>query len=59
MNRNDKNKNDMLLNNILSEFELLCLFVLLVFLRPAGFLALCLALASTCECVSVSLSATV
>ena len=28
MNRNDENKNDMLLNNILNEFEFLCLFIL-------------------------------
>ena len=27
MNRNDENKNDMLLNNILNEFEFLCLFI--------------------------------
>ena len=28
MNRNDENKNDMLLNNILNEFEFLCLLIL-------------------------------
>ena len=28
MNRNDENKKDMLLNNILNEFEFLCLFIL-------------------------------